>query len=210
MNPRDARQVSAKLYAEEPVDVDPAALIRVFHGWIQNEALADRIMIDVADYSHVPEGPGVLLICHEAHYSFDHADGRPGLRCSLKRRGYREERDPIGEAMLSALRACALLQAEPELSGKLRFKTDELYLGVEDRLVAPNTDETFRHVQRQIEPRLAAWCSGTGEVNMLPVGGPKEPFGLQVSVPTPQPLDVRCSNDSKADRDRLSNAFRHS
>ena len=190
MNPRDARQVSAKLYAEEPVDVDPAALIRVFHGWIRNEVLPDRIMIDVADYSHVPEGPGVILICHEAHYSFDDAGGRPGLRCTLKRHGYREERDPIDEALLSALRACALLQAEPELGGKLRFKTDELYFGVEDRLVAPNTDETFRHVQRQIEPRLAAWCSGTGEVTMLPVGGPKEPFGLQVSVPSPPPLNA--------------------
>ena len=190
MKPRDARQVSAKLYAEEPVDVDPAALIRVFHGWIQNEVLPDRLMIDVADYSHIPEGPGVVLICHEAHYSFDSAGGRPGLRCSLKRHGYREERDPIGEALLSALRVCALLEAEPELCGRLRFKTDELYLGVEDRLVAPHTDETFRDVQRELEPRLAAWCSGSGEVSLRPAGGPEETFGLQVSVPSPPPLDV--------------------
>ena len=29
------------------------------------------MLIDVADYRHVPAGPGVLLIGHEANYSLD-------------------------------------------------------------------------------------------------------------------------------------------
>ena len=208
MNPRDARQVSAKLYAEEPVDVDPAALIRVFHGWIRNEVLPDRIMIDVADYSHVPEGPGVILICHEAHYSFDDAGGRPGLRCTLKRHGYREERDPIDEALLSALRACALLQAEPELGGKLRFKTDELYFGVEDRLVAPNTDETFRTFNGRSSRGWRRGVQGPVRSPCYPWAAPRN-RSAQVSVPSPPPLNALLERLESSGRSSLQRS-RHS
>ena len=58
--------------------VDLAAAIPVFHRWIQQQALPG-LLLDVADYRHVPEGPGVVLVAHEAIYGLDQGGGRLGL-----------------------------------------------------------------------------------------------------------------------------------
>ena len=60
--------VNVKVFAKAPVDL--AAAIPVFHRWIQ-EGACEELLIDVADYRHVPAGPGVVLIGHEANYSLD-------------------------------------------------------------------------------------------------------------------------------------------
>ena len=36
-------------------------------------------LIDVADYSHVPDGPGVMLVAHEGFFSLDQENHQPGL-----------------------------------------------------------------------------------------------------------------------------------
>ena len=59
----------------------------MFHDWIQNQRL-DELLIDVVDYRHVHDGPGVILIAHDAHYAFDTSEGRLGLLYS------RRPRDP--------------------------------------------------------------------------------------------------------------------
>ena len=38
-----------------------------------------KLLLDVADYKHVQEGPGIVLIGHEADYSLDLGGGRAGL-----------------------------------------------------------------------------------------------------------------------------------
>ena len=53
-------------------------LIPVFHRWIREQAMPE-LLIDVADYSHVPAGPGVMVIGHEANYSVDNRENRLGL-----------------------------------------------------------------------------------------------------------------------------------
>jgi hypothetical protein len=79
----DAQRIVVKVYLEDKA-VAPHDFIPVFHRWIQTRAL-DEVLIDVADYSHVHDGPGVLLICHEANYAIDVIDGRPGLVYARKR-----------------------------------------------------------------------------------------------------------------------------
>jgi hypothetical protein len=37
--------------------IDLEAVIPVFHRWIQ-EQIFDELLLDVANYSHVPDGPG--------------------------------------------------------------------------------------------------------------------------------------------------------
>jgi hypothetical protein len=46
-------------------------LVPIFHGLIQRRALAGHQLIDVHDYSHVANGPGILLVAHEANINFD-------------------------------------------------------------------------------------------------------------------------------------------
>ncbi|MBY0396577.1 MAG: hypothetical protein K2X91_08940, partial [Thermoleophilia bacterium] len=80
----DAVRIGVKLYAEDPAAVRPDRFIPVFHGWIQRGAVPG-LLIDVADYAHVPQGPGVMLIGHEADHAIDLGEGRPGVLYQRKR-----------------------------------------------------------------------------------------------------------------------------
>jgi hypothetical protein len=77
-------RLSLKIFARGPRDgIDPPELVPIFHRWIQTQAV-DGLLIDVADYAHLPEGPGAVLIAHEGNYAFDGGRGRPGLQYSRK------------------------------------------------------------------------------------------------------------------------------
>ena len=59
------QHINVKIYVEDDSAVDLSRFIDVFHSWIKQQLL-DELLIDVADYRHVPAGPGVILIGHEA------------------------------------------------------------------------------------------------------------------------------------------------
>ncbi|ETW97464.1 MAG: hypothetical protein ETSY1_22565 [Candidatus Entotheonella factor] len=135
------------------------AFIPVFHHWIQQQCL-DELLIDVADYRHVHNGPGVMLIAHDAHYAIDAADGRLGLLYSRRRETHpsrREIDDPrerLASVFLCALSACQRLESDAEFQGQLRFRTDGFVLRINDRLSAPNTHEAFQAVYENLAPFL--------------------------------------------------------
>jgi len=118
------------------------------------------LLIDVADYRHVQHGPGVILIAHDAHYAIDETDGRRGLLYSRRRETHpsryqtEDNRERLASVFLCALQACQLLEAEPDLQGQLRFRTDHVMLRVNDRLLAPNTHEAFQAVYEDLAPFL--------------------------------------------------------
>ena len=80
----DTVKYELKLFVEDASGVDLEEFIPIFHHWIQTQEL-EELLIDVADYRHVPHGPGVVLITHDAHYAMDLADGRLGLLYSRRR-----------------------------------------------------------------------------------------------------------------------------
>jgi len=59
-SPINLQCVNVKLLAKDPEDVDLEPLIPVFHNWIQGQVF-EELLLDVADYRHVHEGPGVVL-----------------------------------------------------------------------------------------------------------------------------------------------------
>jgi len=58
------QHVNVKLLVQNAPGANLEPLIPVFHSWIENQN-GDELLIDVADYTHVPAGPGVVLIGHE-------------------------------------------------------------------------------------------------------------------------------------------------
>ena len=61
-------------------NVDLELFIPVFHEWIQKDTISNHIMVDVADYKHIPDGPGIMLIAHEGNFSIDLENGEVGLQ----------------------------------------------------------------------------------------------------------------------------------
>ena len=152
-------KVDLKLFLQEPADVELEDFIPVFHDWIQHQRL-DELLIDVVDYRHVHDGPGVMLIAHDAHYAMDMADGRLGLLYSRRRETHpaRNAIQSVTERLQSvlqcALAACQRLETEPALQGRLKFRGDELLLRINDRLVSP-TLANFDDLQTHLQPVLA-------------------------------------------------------
>lgn len=151
-------KIDLKVFLQDPADVEPEDFIPVFHDWIQHQRL-DELLIDVVDYRHVHDGPGVMLIAHDAHYAMDMADGRMGLLYSRRRETHpsRNAIQSVTERLQSvlqcALAACRLLEAEPALQGRLKFRGDELLLRINDRLVSP-TLANFDDLQAHLRPVL--------------------------------------------------------
>jgi len=133
------QHINVRIFVEGELPMDPSRFIEVFHRWIQEQTVPE-LLIDVADYCHVPNGPGVLLICHEADYSMDHTDGKWGMRYNRKMPldGTNESR--IRQALSATAKACEIL--EKQLAGDgLKFSRTAFEVFVNDRAIAPNTPE---------------------------------------------------------------------
>ena len=111
------QHVNVKLFVDGELTVDPAKFIDVFHAWVKDQ-LFDGLLIDVADYRHVPAGPGVLLVGLEADYAMDHASNRWGLRYNRKTPLAGSNEDRFRQALGAALNACRLLEAEFAMESK--------------------------------------------------------------------------------------------
>jgi hypothetical protein len=158
-----------------PPDFDLGKAIPVFHRWIQKNALPETL-IDVADYQHVPAGPGILLVTHDAYYGLDQSKHRLGLLYSRRTSMEGPVAELIRHAMTAATRACDLLEKEPEFAGKLSFDRSNFEISVNDRFLAPNTEESFE----KLEPELRA-ALGEGRYQFTPVGEPRELLTVAVS-----------------------------
>ena len=136
----DIQHINVKSFAESDTNVNWHGLIPVFHRWIQQQALPE-MLIDVADYAHVPAGPGILLIGHEAFYSVDNRANRVGMLYNRRTAVEGTLGEKLEQAWTAAKLAAEKLQDEPELG--LRFNPQDVEVFVNDRALAPNTQETF-------------------------------------------------------------------
>ena len=151
----DAFKISVKFYVEDDTALSQHEFVPVLHAWIQNKLVPDHMLIDVADYAHVHNGPGTLLVAHEANFYLDRFDGRLGLTYSRKMPAEGVFRDRLRQAFKAALEACARLESDARLAGRISFGLTEAMVRLDDRLLAPNTAETFEQVRSDLE-RLAA------------------------------------------------------
>ncbi len=147
------QHVNAKFFVDGDLHVEPARFIDVFHQWIR-DGVMDELLIDVADYRHVPDGPGVLLIGHEADYSLDQRGGRNGLRYNRKTAVPGDNRARLSQAFGSAAKACRMLEEIFAIKGPTRFDRCSFEISINDRALAPNTDATFEACRPDFEAFL--------------------------------------------------------
>lgn len=162
------------------------SLIPVFHGWVRNQVF-DEQLIDVADYRHVPAGPGVMLIGHDSNTSLDLSDGRPGLRYVRKTPVSGGAQAALSGALRALLSARRLIETDASLAGRFSFDRHELDIRINDRWVAPNRRETYAALQPELQRFLDAALSGANAVMEWRPGG-RELF--RVTVRTQLPIDL--------------------
>ena len=144
------QHVNVKLLLQNSQGLDLEPLIPVFHSWIENQN-GDELLIDVADYTHVPAGPGVVLIGNEGNYSVDNTDDRLGVRYNRKAELNGGNQNVLAQAARAALTACQRLESEPRLGGKFRFNGQEIEIFINDRLIAPNSAASRESLDPEIQ-----------------------------------------------------------
>jgi hypothetical protein len=179
--------VNVKIYVQESTSIDLRDAIQVFHRWIQ-DAVLNELVIDVADYRHVPAGPGVILIGDEANYSLDCAFNRLGLLYNRKRPSEGTVMDKLLKAFGSALLACSHLEDEAVFRGKLKFDAGRCEVILNDRLLAPNTEKTWLELKPHFETFFDG-LFGSARYSMNRLGERRE--RIRIELNTPRPIDVR-------------------
>jgi hypothetical protein len=182
----EAQKLQLKIFvdADSAGAIDQAAFVPVFHRWIKERVLPE-LLIDVANYAHVHEGPGVVLIGHGSDYFMDQGEGRLGLLHNRKRAGAAPA-DRLTDLARRTLHAASLLEGDPSLSGKLRFASNELLFRINDRLAGPSGDETLASVRTELEALARQIFAGPFELTRL--GGPKDLFSVHFRSATHAPL----------------------
>ena len=174
------QHVNVKLRVKEPApDLEP--LIPIFHGWIESRVFGRELLLDIADYRHVPAGPGVVLIGHEGNYSVDNTGNRLGVRYNRMAALEGSNQDRLRQAARAALIACQRLEAEPLLEGKLRFNGREVELFFNDRLLTPNSRATREAVRSDLAAFFGQLFRG-GEYSLSYPSDPRSLFGVSVKA----------------------------
>ncbi len=173
----DLQHLNVKLFLLSPIGIRTGDYTSVFNGWIQAKALGE-LLIDVADYGHVPHGPGLLLIGHEANYSLDEIGGRLGLLYNRKARVVGSTQARLRQAVRQALAAADKLEREQGF----KFSGSEVQLIVNDRALAPNTPETLAALTPELDALFTSLYGGAAYTLAHTSADPRERFTVTVTT----------------------------
>lgn len=177
----DLHRIGVKIACADP-DFPALDLVPVFHRWIQTGAMPGHLLIDVADYDHVPEGPGILLVAHEGNFGLDDIGGRRGLLYYRKQPLDGDLAARLRAVLRTALHACRLLEQDPALGGRLRFAAGQLELFANDRLRAANQAATYDAFQPTLDALLRT-LYGDAPCTVTRPTDPRSRFGVTLAGP---------------------------
>lgn len=143
------------------LDFDDGVLIDVFHDWIRRQVDLGVMLFDVADYRHVPDGPGVMLVTHQVNFGVDHFQGWRGISAQRKQPQAGNLQQRIAGLVRTVAQFGALLEAEARLAGKLQVNASEFTWASNDRLRAAN-DEASAAVLTPVLTAVAQDLYGAG------------------------------------------------
>ena len=145
------RRLGVKFNLKQQPALQPADILPIFQRWIQ-EHKVDGMLIDVIDYKHVPEGPGIVLIADEADFAYDLMDGETGLNYIRKR----DLPDNLADALRLVIgRAAAAARAlEAEAPDDLIFDYSAAKISFLDRMNYRNEASVFDEARAAITEAL--------------------------------------------------------
>ncbi|HLV33716.1 MAG TPA: hypothetical protein VKY59_01325 [Spirillospora sp.] len=177
------RRLSVKYFVTNPAVIDLPKFGPVFQRWIQRDWV-EGLLIDVANYDHVPQGPGVILIGDEGDYALDIRDGRPGLMYTRKRQMAATLQDTLHTVFRLTVIAAQKVETEPTLKG-ITFDYSQAQVTFLDRLNTPNTPEVFAAIQAEIKAFAVDLYAGADISTELAYTDPREPLSLHVRAAGP-------------------------
>ncbi|MDA0710347.1 MAG: hypothetical protein O3B73_09070 [bacterium] len=188
----DTHKISVKVNMDAGQQIAPAAWFKTFNKWISANQ-GPEVLIDVADYSHVKNGPVTLLVGHEYDISIDDAGGSRGLLFSRKKPHDGDFGQRLTATVKKTLEICRRIETDGDLGETVTFRGGELNLILNDRLHAPNTDDTFKAVQPEINALLKTLFGGAKMTTSRPTD-PRARFSVDVRIEGRWPIEKLLAN----------------
>ena len=185
----NVQHIDIKFFVEHPEDVRLEEYAGIFNNWIQRQ-VTPELLIDVADYLHVHNGPGIILIGHEADYSLDNRGGRLGLLYNRKAPLDGSVQEKLAQAAHAALTAARLLETE----NGLKFGGGEVQVLINDRLLVPNTQETLTELEPELRAFLDRLYKGIEYSLTYLSTDPRERFTVDVKAAVPFDVETLLKN----------------
>ncbi len=145
----DLQKFGIKFYLKNEKSFSSKNYIPLFHKWIQDKSILDHLLIDVADYSHVLDGPGIMLVAHEGHFSLDQEGMHPGMMYMRKMSMEGDFSERFIKVFSIALEGVRLLIAE-----QLEFCQTSFRFIANDRRLAENSMENQKMYKEEISKIL--------------------------------------------------------
>ena len=184
----NVQHINIKFYLKNPQKVNLGDYSAVFNAWIQKQAL-DELLIDTADYLHVHNGPGLLLIGYEADYSLDNRAGRLGLLYNRKAPLEGTTQEKLAQAARAVLTAAQKLEKE----NGLKFDGQEAQIIINDRLLVPNTAKSYAALEPDLAAFLNGFYNGAG-YHLSQAADSRERFTVNVKTETAFTVDALLKN----------------
>lgn len=159
-----------------PADLQPA--IPAFHRFIQR-GLVEGALLDVADYRHVPRGPGVMLIAHDVDYGISH-DAFTVVR---KRSASDTAATQVGDLLRMALGFMEQVTADHDLD--VSFDPARFTVAVHDRALGPRA-AVAGQLRDQLEPLVAELYGEQAKLAVVESDDPRHAPTVQVEA-DPEP-----------------------
>jgi len=179
-----ATKYEIKLFLDSPRAPCIDSLVPVFHRIIREGSLGE-LLIDVINYAHIQNGPGLLLIGHASDYAFSLSGERPGLLVRRKRPPPSHEPYLPG-TLRSLLHLAHLLEEEPTLHD-WRFDTREIVACINDRLWTRTRPDASHQLRDTLGGLLTSIYDGPPELHSH--GQPRERLSVRALAPSALSLD---------------------
>ena len=149
----DLQKFGVKLFINANESYNSKEFIPVFHNWIQDKIIDDHLLIDVADYSHIPDGPGVMLISHEGNFSLDQENQQPGIMYMRKTEIAGSFKERFNTVLSTVIKAANLV-SDININKQVDFKPNLFRFIANDRLYAENTADNQGLYKEKIQNAL--------------------------------------------------------
>lgn len=188
----NTHKIAVKFYMDKGEDVAPEVWFKTFNKWISANEGPD-VLIDVVDYSHVKNGPATLLVAHEYDISIDDADGKRGVLFSRKTPVEGDFAQRLSTITKQACETCRRIETDGDVGGQVAFRGNEMRVVLNDRLNAPNTDETLHAIQADLDALLKN-LYGDADVSVSRRDDAKARFTLDVQAKGDWSVDQLLAN----------------
>ena len=151
----DLQRIDVKLLLDTPPNPNIDVFLVIFDRWRQRQDHPCD-WVDLADYAHMPTGPGILIAGKRDRFSIDLNPPGPGLLTSTRAGLEGSLEDRVREAFRRARELNRSVLTEPEFPAEFSVSAEGWEIYINDRLAFPDSDASDSLVRPALTSALGA------------------------------------------------------